>query len=313
MKKGFAISFKWMFSMIAGVIILVFFIRFAFLQTGMNEKLEDREILASLSDQLESFSIAAKSNKEIDIGKEVNIKFRCENLSIGMYSKEMNKVIFARDISGRKINAWTLSWKYPFRTGNFFYLSDDKTKYYFFTYTNDLRYEQVPSRFNKIIKTNFDLEEVKRSVGENKAVLVFFNRPNFDASLDNIKAVYIDEDAGKVLFYNEGKESFFFGDELLYGAIFTADYEEYKCLLSNSIKRLKEIAYIYKDKAEKLKIKSNNCRSIYTNIINYINGFNFDGLIYNMDISGRDRLNEFNSRLNEQNKELNRNDCATLF
>lgn len=296
MKKGLAVQFKWIFSIVAGAIILIFFIRFAFLQTGMNQKLEDREILASLSDQLEAFSIASKSSKEIDIGKEVDIKFSCENLSIGDYSKNMNKIIFARDLSGRKLKAATTAWKWPFKAGNFFYLSDEKTKYYFLTSANDKRYKSFPDVFDKRIASNLGMIDDKDSV------VVVFNNPSSIGDLSRV--IYIDEANNRIVFYNEGKDIFYFGDELMYGAILTADYDEYKCLLNKAIDRLKEIAYIYKDKASKLQIRHTNCNTLYAGIINYINGFNFNDLT---------RLEEFNDKLDEQNRELNRNDCATLF
>ncbi len=298
MKKGLAVQFKWIFSVVAGAIILIFFIRFAFLQTGMNQNLENREILASLSDQLEAFSIASKSSKEIDIGKEVDIKFSCENLSIEEYSKNMNKIIFARDLSGSKLKAVTLSWKYPFKAGNFFYLSDDKTKYYFLTSINDNRYKSFPDIFDKVAITNLGM------INDKDSVVVVFSNPGSIGELSRV--IYIDEANNRVMFYKEEKDSFYFGDELMYGAILTADYEEYKCLLGKAVDRLKNIAYIYRDKASKLQVKakSNECRTLYSSIYSYINGFNFNDMT---------RLKEFNSKLDEQNRELNRNDCATLF
>ena len=81
-KRGFAITFKWIFALIAGLVIFLFLINFAYKHIYLSEKTTSAILLTSLETQLESLSVADFLTQDsLDLGKEFLINFDCNSLS----------------------------------------------------------------------------------------------------------------------------------------------------------------------------------------------------------------------------------------
>jgi hypothetical protein len=132
MKKGMVSPiFKYIFVLVAGTLILFFFIRFAFLQKGSSESLGDVLAITNLNDNLEAFAISPNADTTIDMGTSVDLKFNragiCGTIAVGdARPLRSNKIIFGpEEMSTRRIDAWTQTWIFPFKIGNFYYLNDE--------------------------------------------------------------------------------------------------------------------------------------------------------------------------------------------
>ncbi|MEK6856887.1 MAG: hypothetical protein AABX49_02630, partial [Nanoarchaeota archaeon] len=75
-KKGMAIPFDWIFSLVAGVLIFSFLIYFAVQHTDLFGKITTRVVAEEL-DVLFSGYETTESRSVLDFKKEVNLKFNC--------------------------------------------------------------------------------------------------------------------------------------------------------------------------------------------------------------------------------------------
>src|SRR3989338_7298406 len=149
-KKGEGEQFNWIFVIVAGSIILGFFIMFTFKYVELQEKRQDvdtvrffggKVIAASSRLQVGSGGAAIDSNEQegLRFGYNVNLGYRCSvnesaiiiNKGDNAWYKLKDEVVFMD--SSMKVNSldlWILPWNYPFFVTNFIYLGDPKTTFY---------------------------------------------------------------------------------------------------------------------------------------------------------------------------------------
>ncbi len=306
-KRGFeADIFKWILSGVIGAFVIVFFVRFAYQEIGLREKLNYREIIKNLDFQLEAFSVSDSSSKILGYKQDVEMEFSCDGVRSGDFFMKNNRVIFAHnEFNDDKLLIWTKVWEFPFKVENFFYLSGKQDRY--LLVYDDLSKDfviglNIPGIFNlqKIHKrdTNSNLNSLK-GVKE----IVFFTNADLDL-VRNLAARYLEIDLNnKKIKFDNGNEEIYFGDEVLIGAIFSDDYE---CVKEKVLKELKEMMDIYNGKISLMKAKELRERCL--------------GLLSNGEILIRQYRNEdgimlynFRDKLNEVNNELRRNDCGAIF
>ncbi|MEK6862357.1 MAG: hypothetical protein AABY07_10430 [Nanoarchaeota archaeon] len=308
--------FKWFFGVVAGGLILIFFTRFAYQHISLSEKINIRETIENLDDQLEGFSISESSSKIIPFNKELELKFVCESYGGGDYLKKTTRIIFApRNLNGDSLSAWTERWKFPFNVVNFYYLGNRNARFlliYDDRYGNFVRNKlEFPSIFNlqKIHFRDFDINKVRLESSSLDQINLVFFRPvdNPDAVKKamkmNVNVVEVDADTNKVKI--NGEESFYLSNEMLEGAIIGA--ENYKCLLNKALERLSLVSEVYMQKASLLRLKTHEaeCEGLYTGI-----ALNLQGLKRSRD---KQELIELKDNLEEQNRMLDRNGCIELF
>lgn len=313
-KKGFAIAFNWIFVVIVGAIILIFFVRFAFQHKATSEQLTTRQIVTTIDDSLNAFSNSLKSNKDISFGLTTEIRFGCEDISSLDYSKKSNKIIFSPKIlKGKKIQAWTQLWEFPFAVDNFFYLANEKTRFYLIydsTSFNFVKNLKIPERFSVLKTSSLNLNNVKRETStlENVNFIFFTNPKNIDEIFEKIpqaNIIEINQDKNKITFYPNKEKLFYLGEEMMYGAIFSPSHESYKCLLEKSLTKLSMMSDLYSEKAYLLFLKNKNPSCQYMQLKNILKAFS--------NSAEKETLYEYAEKINQQNKNLNENDCPTIF
>ena len=136
MKKRGAIEvqFNWVFVLIVGAMILLFFTTAIMRQKDISEA----KIAATILTDLETITTGAKVSRstfQIINVPDTKIKFSCDDclckFSIGDNSKPFrDKVIFAPEyIKGRQVLAWTQEFSMPFRVSNLLYLTSPQLRY----------------------------------------------------------------------------------------------------------------------------------------------------------------------------------------
>lgn len=283
-KRGFAISFKWIFALIVGLIVFLFLINFAYKHIYLSESKISSLITTSIDSQLDSISFAEDLDIEIDINQDFTINFDCDSIAIDQPLKT-EKIIFSdKSIQSNKLNVWTKTWKYPFKITNFYYITNKN--YYFLDPPFELL-QNIPERFN--IKSYPD--EVQTD-----ATLIFFKQPTTqELSQYRDHKIKIISD-NKVTFY-PNKITNYYGEEMLLGAIFTDDINKYNCLKNKALEKLKIIATVYQKKAETLARFS--CPDKYSMIINLLENF---------------KTNPINSEaIQNTDESIQKNDCTPLF
>ncbi len=332
MKRGdVSPVFTYILVIIIGAIIILFFTTFAFQQLSLGKRIGSIEIAKTLDDNLNAFAISKSSDKDIEFGLDIKLLINnlvCNTISVDESSNiRTNKIIFSpKSLEGSKIKAWTLAFKYPFHITNFFYLANDKTLYYLIydgssqqfveeKFFDDNSQYKIPARFNirKVRKSDINNALVSSLITRFDFVkLVYFSTPNIQPR-DKLKIIEVEIDnnkATKIKFHNENREDVLVNEEMLLGAIFSNDYESFKCGSDNAINKLKSVSKLYIEKKSKLSIPAKGLTCSYSLITN-----NLDYFINNNP--GLNNINDYEA--NKNNLIINNNDlegadkCEGLF
>lgn len=301
-KAQASVPFQWIFILIAGTIILIFFVNIVMKQKDISEKKISMQILNDLGPIIAGAGASQFDTvNEIDIPK-TSISFVCDKTGYseysitgtGMHEDTSTEIIVSpNEIKGKKMITWTLPWDMPFKADNFLILTSDDVKY-IFVYDNELEplKERIEAELPKqehinyiFVKTNelADIEDYQNykirfvfvgSLNPESAQLPEFVKkmPDYDVS-----AVKISE--GKIQYYRKKGNSltaeggdvqlysseFSIKDPALYSAIFAEDAEYYECVLRKAFRRLSFVAELYSGKIKELKNGyTGNCQYFYT-------------------------------------------------
>jgi len=287
-KKGVELQFHWIFVMIAGALILTFFVTLAMKQKTLSEV----KLQHTLSTNVDAVLIGAIVSKGVAQALPTppgGLKIECSSgcycrLRIGNVEQSFeNKAIFSPgELKDRTAIAWSRDWELPFRVQNMLFLTNPNIKYYFVYDDADsmsaqlyyqLRSNLPPSvqRQGRIV-AEMNVQNISSSVvrsivagDETQTKFVFINvipTLNLDSSFRKHKtsAVAIMQvPIPRVEFY-EGDGSTLkqvdvagiAGLSTLYAAIFSEDANMYKCGLQTGFKRLSFSANIYANRARAL-------------------------------------------------------------
>lgn len=266
------LQFNWIFILIAGGMILIFFMGVVSKQKELSEKKVASTILTNLDAIFTGAKVSIGTVNLIDIPKE-DIKIGCNEFFVKDVSKSLkDKIVFAPNIlRGYKVITWALDWNVPYRVVNFLYLTTPWVRYIIVHDSNkemaEYVYNTLPKELNKELvpvgevenKNNYKVKFVFVNTNPNDNVLT-----NFGAMPDDgVKAIRIsfeDGEKGEVEFYvkkgnswsSEGK-SYFLMKASLIGAIFASDKASYECGMKKAFKRLNIVTRMYKIRATDIK------------------------------------------------------------
>lgn len=275
-KAQLEISFNWIFILLAGGAVLIFFIFVITKETNQSEQFANLQVVK----RMDSLLTAIEQNPvvEKDLGyMRYKIKFACQDglhvyaLQEGKNNPELkSQLVFTPDVIGESnLWAWTQDYNSPYPVSSLLYLSDSKTMYVFEDTLPDELFNDFSSNFTKVEMRLAEMSSLT-DLGMNKYVFVLtlagFNsqfRPNLIQSPDDLensikmKSSFVVLDystnfyPGKVSFYRyvdsakavpdgfpaSGYESPYTSKEMLYGAIITGEKSLYDCVLNKLMTR----------------------------------------------------------------------------
>ena len=287
-KKGVEITFNWIFVAVAGAILLMFFIYFAWKQIDLFNTLGINEVVLGIDNEINAFSTSGSSNKIVQIPSGVSFKFSCGEVVYETSKKDTLRLIYGDDILRDNYVLWTRSWNFPFFIDNLYYASKSEKNFYVIGNNNFLF--NIPGKFKKF-------EQEPNEAGKS-SVIVDFTNSGSEKRFPEDKVLVVDKTNNIVTFYPENKKEEFFSEEMLYGAMFT-DFDDYRCLKEKSLERIKIIAELYKKKAELLKAGS-KC------------SFNYDKLKEALELFKENPI-MYKDVLIEQDETIKRNGCVGVF
>ncbi len=274
-------QFSWIFVVIAGAVILSFFVTFAFKYQSLQEEKLATELLINLDNAFFNLQSSPFNTFDtIEIPKDVQIT--CNSLKIGDRNYSNTNLIFSSKELNDKMYIWYKPFNFPFKADNFYYITSPKNKFYLIANDEKTRefakllIEDLPDK----LKQNFYIENTKQPNGKN---IFLYNSQTNDVKI-------INQDNKFTVFYNN-KIYEDASQELIYGAIFSDDFE---CLYNKLKLNLEEIIKTYEKKS--LILQNSNC--------NYAN-FNLQKLkeLRYQDSKQIEKLNENLASLN----------CQTLY
>lgn len=282
MKKGIIeVQFNWIFVLIAGVVIMLFFVNLVYKQADISRGQACSEVLNQLKPILTASESTERTVNEFNLGGQIisvaPYEFQCGSNSQGLGKRSL----FSIKELDKEVITYSLSWNIPFKVINFLYVSSLNYEYYF---VDQPVLDEIPPEF---LMYSSSLEDIPFN-NRNGVRLIYFDG-DMDSSLVGPITKYNDEkitalnikseepyNYGVVEFYNvindnfiKSGESYFYGRPMLIGAIVTNDIEIYDQMSKNSFEKASLISDIYLERTQDLVDSSSNvnCRALYNSLV----------------------------------------------
>jgi len=132
-KKGQAeVQFNWIFVLVVGGIILIFFTAIVLKQKSVSEQKLSATMAADLETIFAGASVSKGTSHMFEI-PNLEMNFDCSRFYMGQINKPLGKqVIFAPSkVKGDKLLTLTLEWNVPFKSSNFLFVTSPDVRYIF--------------------------------------------------------------------------------------------------------------------------------------------------------------------------------------
>lgn len=322
-KKGvIELQFDWIFVIIAGAVILLFF--------GMlvNKQRDVSEVRSQITFQknLQTILVGAEVDKyTVNVVKvpDREIDYSCEGFSVASLGAFKQRVTFAPDLiksKTRKMITWSLDWRVPFRVTNFLYVTSPEVKYYIVDDDDVTNEDSIADQLFNLLPDKLDKElivNVNSASGEGnyKVKFVFFTPlpRSLSSNFDDVNAIYVNGDLdgyGTIEFF-EGNNlqskgtSKYLKKEMLIGAVFAEDKEIYDCQVKKAKEILGRVAEVYAKRTEKIRSSTDDyCKTFYGGLVNKFRGLKNDDL---------GNVNSVSEGIENSNENIQINSCPLVY
>jgi hypothetical protein len=257
-KRGFELSFSWLFAIIAGTVILFLAIYATVKLVGTNQHAGYTEIAKQLSIIFNPLDVGMASGKstQIQVPIETRIYNKCS--LEGAFGKQLfsisqksgfvkqwpepggeitvyNKYVFSDKIEeGKDVYFFSKPFKMPFKVSEIIFMS---TKSYCFLNAPDFIKEEIEALNPQNIKLDENCSE--------KDIDVCFGSGSCEIKVVGTCGYGCENSYERGYTEKNGKKLYFAGS-LMYGSIFS-EPEVYECNFRRLMARLKQISYLYAD------------------------------------------------------------------
>lgn len=251
-KKGFQISFAWLFAIIVGVFILFLAIFGVTRLINLGQYEISTETEKKIGVLLNPLEIRFETGKTtlLNLGRETRIYSQCDDYSLfgrqiisisqesfGRWPEPAqgvsfkNKYIFSEKIAeGKNFYIFAKPFEFPFKVTDLIYLTSASDEYCFISAPTHIKNE-----LEALNQGNILLDDCSDS---DESIKVCFNSGDCD----------IEVDYSRNRVKKQQTELYFTDDSLMYAAIF-ADKDIYECQLKRIMQRTSQLSLLYRDKA----------------------------------------------------------------
>src|SRR3989344_3647703 len=128
-KKAFEIQFNWIFVLVAGAAILLFFSSVIIKQKDISQASTSIELLRTMETVIAGASASTDTTVPLDIS-DFEIRIGCNKVSIGSSSSQYrNLVLFAPSLVKGSSLTQTLAFSEPYRSTNLLFITSSQVKY----------------------------------------------------------------------------------------------------------------------------------------------------------------------------------------
>ncbi len=290
-KKAFEIQFNWLFVLVAGAAILLFFTVIVIKQKAASEASTKATVLKSIEAIITGASVSTDTTNIISIPNS-DIEVSCGRISIGGVSNQyQNLILFAPgSIKGNKLVTQTLAFSTPYRATNFLYMTSPQIRYIIIgdgSLAKDIN-KSLPSSLKKEFYQS--APQISNLNNYKVKFIIFGEMIDFPKLLEkmpdiDVTAIRVNGDAekGVIEFYQKDKASWlsggssaYLGKRALIGAAYTDTPDMYKCNMQNAFSRLSLVTKIYAERAKKLVQEGASkmqlqCNQFYNSALNSLN------------------------------------------
>ncbi len=296
-KKGFEISFSWLFSIIAGMSIFLFFVWFAVQQTDLFGNLTAKVAVEELDIAFTGFKSNLVGSK-LDFGKEIELEFKCDSSTLdeermfinGIAGKKLKgNLVFAPSLmKSNEFKLFTASWNAPFRVTNFIFLNSNKD----LLDLSDQFFGEIPDIFND---------------GSAGVLPKIIPGTLSGDSCSAQKEIYyqIDPDTGEAyggICLGRTEPYPYYGDAFVYAAVF-ADEENFGCIHENALRKFGIMRELYIEKVKAIRIIS-SCS---------FEADRMESALNKLDITDSDTISDTIKEVKERNDALLREGCEGIY
>lgn len=266
-KKAFEIQFNWIFVLVAGVAIILFFTAVVIKQKNLSETSAKATVLKSIEAIITGTGVSTDTTNVIGIASS-NIEIGCNRISLGQISKQYSSLIlFAPSlVKGDKMITQTLAFNSPYRATNFLYMTSPQIRYIIIGNNNLAKYmnKTLPVQLKKeFYETE---QEIRNSNNYKIKLLIFGGMISFPEQLEKIPdsdvtAVRISGSSEKGTFelYQKSGNSWeikgtsaYIDRASLMGAAYIDTIDMYSCNMQNAFTRLNLVTKIYINRTKEL-------------------------------------------------------------
>lgn len=278
-KAQIEIQFNWIFVIIAGIVLLGFFLMLIGNQSSTTEQKISVSLTRHFRTIMDSTAQKAGTFKQFDFPAQFTTEFFC-NISRNLHYYTLQdvkvtdikyEVIFApRKMTGKSIYTWTNEWEIPdeqgFSVGTFLYLTNKLQGYIFRNSSSDAfteLYQLFPDNATKLLSNGETFSEMNLN-SYSYIILAdsIENGETFNTPLpENSKVIVINPAKTEDVFHNgelcfcdsvdncwieeedqyicNGESSYYLGAATLYGAIYSSDINYYECMMQKAFDKLR--------------------------------------------------------------------------
>ncbi len=269
-KAQVEVSFNWIFVLIAGAVILFFFIRLISSEIDTSDKISQSKAISRMNAVLSALQQNPDVvNKNYNLNYEIQFDCTVEGHNYGIKSATQNlpyQIIFTpRTIGNSHLIYWVKKLQAPFPVSPVLYLTDEETKYIFLEGISTPQkertkyyYDLLPDNMSKSMMSRVELI-AKEDEGYRQYIIITTDENiigdafSFNSNSDmpqKIKYVlYIDEDQKELNFYElsnslyalsqNPEQRLYFTEETILGAIITGDPSLYDCAMNKLLNQVR--------------------------------------------------------------------------
>lgn len=279
-KAQVEIQFNWMYILIVGAVIFAMIFGFVMKQKNATNIELSYSVVNNLKSIFLVSKAGIDSSSRINL-YNMNLDYSCidgfSSIRIDRASSEIGgTTMFAPPtLNGEELTIWSRQWFVPYKVDNFLYVSSPKTHFYFMYDGNSNKefaekiQDMMPSDFDVTISDelrlssvenqnydNFNLiflgvtpDSIKSSLtistydfsffGDTKVnVIAFDPTKNTD---NEIGTIYFVNTSNNIMNLNDFEQSKYLGHAMMFGALFSANKDNYECSMSSAFSRLEKI------------------------------------------------------------------------
>jgi hypothetical protein len=331
-KKGFEMQFNWIFVLIAGAAILLFFAVVVVRQKSVAETSAKATVLKSIEAIIAGAGVSTDTSNTVSIPNS-DIEVSCNRISLGAVSKQyQNMILFAPGlVKGDKLITQTLSFSTPYRSTNLLYMTSSRIRYIIIGSSG------LAKEINKTLPSELKKEfypsvpDIKNSNNYKVRFIIFGDMMEFPEQLAkmpdfDVTAIRVNGNAEKGILEFWQKDgiswqakgsSAYLGKSSLIGAVYADTFEAYECGMKNAFSRLSLVTKVYIGRTANLGKESSSsakqlrCSQIYNSAAAHLNGIFSASSRFTME--NVDSISSSAKLLAKENKEAQLHSCTLIY
>ncbi|PIY59826.1 hypothetical protein COY95_05030, partial [Candidatus Woesearchaeota archaeon CG_4_10_14_0_8_um_filter_47_5] len=280
-RKGITSTiFNWIFVLIVGGILFIFFMNIAMRQKTISEEKTARTLLRDLKSIIIGSKVSTSSTNVLQLPKK-KIEYDCQALHIGGVARPVSKwpIFSPGEIEGRELIVWSEDWSVGYRIANFLYMSYPEVRYVFVAdnpgtdptdkfikdlyttmpevFTKELltsaQFQSIPDKNDKKVRfiTGLDITSVppalqKKKDGDVTGIKIVPHNPSMYRYHTATISFINKKGTSFIPFPGPVPDSYYtLENASLYGAIFADDARQYECVMKNAFEEFGIITSVY--------------------------------------------------------------------